>query len=125
MLVLDANIWIAALNEDDSQHEKALKLFALIDEPIGMPEAILCEILNVLILKMGKSTADAFLERSLNNPDIELLWNFPKQFKAQAKFFLSNSYGDLSFIDQGLLFLAQQGHRVYSFDQALAKKLKP
>ena len=60
-LILDTNIWIAYLEKADSQHEKALHVFDLIDQKIWIPEYVLIEILNFLVIKVGKNRADEVL----------------------------------------------------------------
>ncbi len=121
-LILDTNIWIAYLEKADSQHEKALHVFDLIDQKIWIPEYVLIEILNFLVIKVGKNRADEVLTMFFHNRDLEILWN-SEEFRAQLlSFFVSNKFEKLSFVDQSLLFLSKK-YKVVTFDKVLAKRI--
>lgn len=122
-LILDTNVWIAYLEQADSQHEKALSIFDLIDQKIWIPEYVLVEILNFLVIKIDKNRADEVLTMFFHNKDIEIIWN-SEEFRAQLlSFFVSNKIEKLSFVDQSLLFMSKR-YRVVTFDRELAKLIK-
>lgn len=122
-LILDTNVWIAYLEKADSQHEKALYVFGLIDQKIWIPEYVLVEMLNFLVIKVGKDRADEVLTMFFHNRDVEILWN-SEEFRAQLlSFFLSNKFEKISFVDQSLLLLSKK-YRVLTFDKRLAKLIK-
>lgn len=122
-LILDTSVWIAYLEQSDSQHRQALQLFALIDQKIWIPEYVLVEILNVLVAKVGKNTADEALSMFFQNQDIEIIWN-SEEFRAELLgFFLSNKIEKLSFVDQSLLFMSKK-YRVVTFDKELRKRMR-
>ncbi len=121
-LILDTNVWIAYLEQSDSQHQKATNVFELIDQKIWIPEYVLVEILNFLVIKIGKNRADEVLTMFFHNRDLEILWN-SEEFRAQLlSFFVSNKIEKLSFVDQSLLFLSKK-YRVVTFDKKLDKLL--
>lgn len=122
MLILDANVWIAALNADDSQHAKASQIFEQIHETVVIPEHILIEVVNVLTLRIGKKVADQFLQMALNSGDVEIWFSSENFTKEMIRYFLANSHKKLSFQDQSLHFFSQS-HKVLTFDKDLAKLL--
>lgn len=122
-LILDTNVWIAYLEQSDSQHEKASRIFDLIDQKIWIPEYILLEILNVLLRKAGKKRADEFLSMLFQNRDLEIIWNSEEIRAKLLSFFLSNKLEKLSFVDQSLLFLSSN-YKILTFDKELARLVK-
>jgi len=122
MLILDANIWIAVLNTDDSQHSKASRIFEEIRETVVIPEYILIEVVNVLTLRLEKKVADQFLQMALNSSDVEIWYSSENFTKEMTRHFLANSHKKLSFQDQSLLYFSQ-AHKVVTLDKALAKLL--
>lgn len=67
MVIFDSDVWIALLNKNDSQHQKAKLVFESIKENIILPEYVFIEISSVLSLKVGKGVADDFIKIALNN----------------------------------------------------------
>jgi predicted nucleic acid-binding protein len=122
MVIFDANIWIALLNVEDSQHEKSLVVFESTNESILLPEYVLVETLNVLTQKAGKKIADAFLSMVFASDKIEVGFSSKNFLLRVVQSFLANDHAKLSFVDQGLLYLSQF-HKVITFDKNLAKKL--
>jgi predicted nucleic acid-binding protein len=122
MVIFDANIWIALLNVEDSQHEKSLVVFESTNESILLPEYVLVETLNVLTQKAGKKIADAFLSMVFASDQIEVGFSSKNFLLRVVQSFLANDHAKLSFVDQGLLYLSQF-HKVITFDKNLAKKL--
>ena len=47
MIILDSNIWIAYLNKNDNQHNKAVSFFDKIKENILITEYIILEVATV------------------------------------------------------------------------------
>lgn len=122
MVILDTNIWVAALNQNDSLHSKAQKLFSNLNEEILIPEYILVETLNILSVKAGKRQTEAFLKTALNSEQVEILFSSKLFFQEISEFFVNFSYNKLSFVDQSLLFLSQK-YPVLTFDKDLARHL--
>lgn len=122
MLVLDSCIWIAFWNTTDSQHEKAVDLFSSNDEEVLLPEYILVEVLNVLLLKANKKAADLWLKKILNSEWVRILPSTPNLLKENLDYFLKNKHSKLSFIDQSLVILSRK-YQVLTFDKELAKNL--
>lgn len=121
-LILDTNVWIAYLEQADSQHQKALNIFDLINQKIWIPEYVLVEILNFLVIKVNKKRADEVLTMFFHNRDLEIIWN-SEEFRAKLlSFFVSNKFEKLSFVDQSLLFLSKK-YKVVTFDKELAKRM--
>ncbi len=121
MKVLDSNIWIAFLNKKDSQHQKAVKLFDVLDSKVIIPEYIILEVCSILVLKVNKETADNFLKMIFLNKDVEVL--FSDNFLKVADFFISKKIKKLSFIDIFLLYLSDD-YEVLTFDKDLQKAIK-
>lgn len=122
MTVLDANIWIAIFNAEDSQHAKAKTTISALKGGVLLPEYILVEVLNVLTTKAGKAKADAFLSHIFAADDVEIGFSTKDFLYRVIQTFLGNEYKKLSFVDQSLLYLSQF-HKVITFDKNLAKHL--
>ncbi|MEK7084773.1 MAG: PIN domain-containing protein [Patescibacteria group bacterium] len=123
MIILDTNIWVAYAYQQDSQHAKANQLMQNIPTPIVLPEYVLMETCTVLTARAGKSTTDIFLDRTLNNQDITLLYAHDDFFRNVLTQFQTSIIHHLSFIDISLLFLSQT-YTVHTFDQDLARAIK-
>jgi predicted nucleic acid-binding protein len=125
MLIFDANVWIALLNVEDSQHEKAKMTYVEVEEnqeSILLPEYIILEVLNVLTCKAGKSKADTFLSKIFASDQIEIGYSSDDFLLRVIQTFLASDSNKLSFIDQSLLYLSQF-HKVITFDKEILKRL--
>jgi len=123
MIILDANVWIAFFDNDDSHHERAQQTLYSSSGRLVLPEYVLLEVISVLQRKRGKNFADVCLTELIFNQDLVLLMNDANFIQDFYQFFLNNNYEQLSFVDQFLLFLSQE-YSIVTFDKALAKKIK-
>lgn len=123
MLILDANVWIAFLNKNDSQHEKAINVFDTIIDRVLIPEYILVEVLNVLQLKASKDSINTFLDVLYNSDSVEILLSNKDFLYCSLDFFRNSNYPKLSFIDQSLLCL-ENSYQIITFDKALNSALQ-
>jgi len=123
MIILDSNIWIALLNEEDSQHKQAVNLFDKIKQTILIHEYIIIEVCSILLIKAGKTISNSFLNTILDNRDIEILLSNPSFFTAVVAEYKNSKQRNLSFVDISLLYMAQK-HEVLTFDANLQKAIK-
>ena len=122
MTILDSNVWIAFLNESDSQHKKAEKVFNVILLPIGMPEYIIAEVASVLAMRASKTIADKFIDIALDNQDIQIIFSSRSFFTGAMESFKNSKQKQLSFVDSVLLYLSQN-HEIITFDENLRKAI--
>lgn len=122
MIILDSNIWIAYLNKNDNQHNKAVSFFDKIKENILITEYIILEVATVLSMRIDKETADSFIDFVTNNQDIEVMSSSDKFFKKTLDFFLKYKNGNLSFVDVSLLMLSKK-FQVFTFDRDLEREI--
>ncbi|MBI4121774.1 MAG: type II toxin-antitoxin system VapC family toxin [Parcubacteria group bacterium] len=116
MVLLDSSVWVALFHDDDSQHERAIKIVDEIDGKIGLPHSIAFEVANVLTYKASKATADAFLFHAINNRDIEIM---PDNFIAGSFLFLETKK-QISLTDVSLVVLAKQNkYDLFTFDKQM------
>lgn len=123
MMVFDASVWIAYLNQNDSQHSKALKAFAAHKGPLLLPEYILLEVYTVLVTRVSKTTADAFLRLTTDNRDVHILLTEEAFFLTVIATCQEQRRTRLSFADVALLVLSKT-HTVVTFDRALERLIK-
>lgn len=122
MMVLDSNVWIAFLNPDDSNHHKAQKTFSTTQGQVGIPEYVLLEVITILAQKMGKDTADKFLQMARASKDVDILPSSKEFLDGVIRLYLSRTNGKLSFVDYALLHLSSKTN-VVTFDKDLKKEL--
>ncbi len=125
MIVLDSNIWIAAFHSTDSLHKKALDLFSQIEkEHILLPEYVLIETANVLMIRAKKSVAQYFIQSTANNTDIHLLVSSKELlYETSDLFTKTKPRNNFSFVDTALLYLSKS-YTVLTFDKKLEKSIK-
>lgn len=123
MIILDTSFWIAYLNVEDSQHQKAEEIQSRLSGKILLPEYVLLEIVNVLVRKIGKRAADNFLKTLAGASSVELVSSSDEFLRRMIDFFIHHHHENLSFVDQSLLYLSQF-HHVITFDKALARFLR-
>ena len=122
MTILDSNIWIAWLNESDSQHGEADQVLAEVTLPIGLPEYVLLEVATVLSRRVNKKTADGFIRYVQDNKDIQLIPSSGEFLQAVIKAYLKKPHRGLSFVDVSLTVFAKN-YSVRTFDVRLKKAL--
>lgn len=59
--ILDSSVWVALFLDNDSNHEKASRLFSSLKGQILVPYCVVNEVSTVLMVKHSKEQADAFL----------------------------------------------------------------
>jgi predicted nucleic acid-binding protein len=122
MIVLDSSVWIAFLNKKDSQHNKAEKFLESIQSKIIVPEYVILEVCSVLLAKVGKKTANLFLEIIMDNQDIEVLFSNKIFFLELVEYFKNILRKNLSFVDIALLYLSNS-YEVATFDNKLKRAI--
>ena len=123
MIVLDACVWIAFLNETDSQHQKAVNIFLDVQEPILLPEYIILEVYTVLVTRVGKTEADTFLSLTADNQDVLILLTDESFFLTVIATCKEQRRPGLSFADTALVVLSSE-HTIITFDRRLQKTLQ-
>lgn len=123
MVIFDSDVWIALLNKNDSQHQKAKLVFESIKENIILPEYVFIEISSVLSLKVGKGVADNFIKIALNNKNIRMLVSKKEYFAEIVDIFIKSPNKHLSFIDFSLLYFSKK-FKVITFDKKLKKAIE-
>lgn len=122
MIILDSNIWIAQASKKDSQHEKALKLIAGLNDLILIPEYVMIETCTVLSQRAGKSSADAFIDATIGSAWVQFLYTNQTLFAETLQTFRTLQTKHLSFIDVALFCLSRT-HNVLTFDKHLARAI--
>ncbi|MEK7619257.1 MAG: type II toxin-antitoxin system VapC family toxin [Patescibacteria group bacterium] len=122
MTILDSCVWIAFFNESDSQHAKARKIFEVLSSRILLPEHVVLEVATVLSLRASKGIADIFIERVIDNSDIEIRVFQHDEFFEVCRDYRRSASARLSFVDIALLGLSA-AHTVVTFDRHLKKAI--
>jgi predicted nucleic acid-binding protein len=121
--LMDSNVLVAFFNEDDSLHEKALKVTLAAPRPLIVHEYVVQETATILMLRAGKVLADAFILTVLGNADFSILHSTAPTFLLTIKNFIGSKTKQLSFTDSALLALSKQ-YSVLTFDDALNRAIK-
>jgi predicted nucleic acid-binding protein len=125
-LFCDSNIWIALLNDKDSQHLKARELFARY-EGTGVPfyynNYIDIEILSVLLRKAGYKLSTSWIHFRSTTQGLVYTHVQRSEHDAILQLYEDLKNHKLSFTDISLLYYAKQGCRVLTFDRDLEKML--
>lgn len=122
MKFFDSNFWIAFFNDDDSQHDKAVKIFE--KEPnFAITEYCVVETASILALKRGKRAAADFLAHIGDNADVTVVLSSPTFFDETIQLFQEIADRKLSFVDISLLLLSES-HEIITFDKALTKAIE-
>lgn len=123
MIVVDSNVWIALLEEADTQHGKAVELIGSLKDEVLVPEYVLLEVCTILKQKKKKVAADGFVKRILASSELHLVASGSAHLARVVEAFCQHKLPDLSFVDVSLLLLAKS-HTVHTFDKKLARALK-
>jgi len=119
MILIDSSIWISILKDDDSQHEKGIKLIESIDEKkITIFDYTYSETLTVLKQKASLKVCFAFL-KLLERMNLDVTISDISQIElANRLFFAGNN--KLSFVDCLLLATAKLNNaKLITFDKEL------
>jgi predicted nucleic acid-binding protein len=122
-ILIDSNVLVAFFHEDDSQHEKALKVTLAAPRPLIVHEYVVLETATILMLRAGKGIADTFIRTVLGNADFSLLHSTTPTFLLAMKSFIGHKTKQLSFVDAALLALSP-AYSVLTFDEALNRAIK-
>ncbi len=124
MIIVDSSVWIARLNDKDSQHARAKDVFASLEgSRVLVPEYIAIEVCTILARKEGKDKADVFIDMVRDNEDIEYYGAGLQFFHEVLQHFRARADDGLSFTDVALLRLSRK-FSVITFDRALQKALE-
>ena len=120
-VILDSSVFIAYLNENDSQHKKALLIFKNLSvESILISEYVLLEVLTVIQNKVSKSQALKFKNFIIENFSDSILRS--DDFFGDTFDLFGENSGKLSFVDVSLLVLSKK-YEVITFDKNLKRAI--
>ena len=122
-VIFDSNVWIAFLNKEDSQHEKAVQIFQENEDKVVIPEYVVLEVSSVLQIRANQSLANKFLQKISQSTNVEILLSTQELFLATNVLFQSQKKGKLAFTDCTLLALSEKIN-VITFDLNLQKAIK-
>lgn len=122
-VVFDTCVWVAAMNEEDSLHARAVEAFRTNKDTVILPEYVIVETCTALRHRANKETADRFLETTLSNDTARLLFAGEDTIRHSTNFYRSSDHPGLSYVDVFLLFLSQT-HRIVTFDKQLDKLIR-
>lgn len=122
-ILFDSNVWIAFLNNQDSQHEKAVEIFKVNRKQIVIPEYVVLEVASVLQIRVNQETANTFLRKIEGSESVQILLSDQRLYQKANYFFQSQSSQKLAFVDCALLALSSE-MEVITFDRALLNELK-
>jgi len=122
-VVFDTCVWVAAMNEEDALHARAVEAFRANTDTIVLPEYVIVETCTALRQRANKQAADRFLETTLSNDVTKLLFAGEDTIRHSAAFYRSSDHPGLSYVDVFLLFLSQS-HRIVTFDKQLDKLIR-
>lgn len=123
MTILDANVWVAFFNDQDSQYAEAQKIIENASLPIYIPEYVILETSTVIAQRADKRTANQFLDYVTSNKNVRLLITDELFVTNTIRLFLEQPTKRLSFADIALLLLSRQWP-VVTFDRQLANAIK-
>lgn len=117
-LLIDSSVWVALFLDFDTQHGRAVRLFARVREPIYVPYCVIAEVTTVLAYKHSKEQADLFLQYIESAHDIVI---FDDNADDEICFY-ETLVQRISFTDGALLLLARQRKaRLITFDTQLKR----
>lgn len=122
IIIFDSSVLVSFCNDNDSQHEMALKYEDEIEKMQILPDFIFQETATVLKYKDNPTSASFFVEIVSNNESIRVVSLLDEYHTEFVKEFLNPENKDLSFIDSSLLALHKSGkYKVVTFDKNLQK----
>ena len=121
-VVIDSNIFYAALNKEDSLHNEAIKLIEEFTESIIIvPYSILLEVSTLLCYRQWKKKADEFIKTLQESNNIFIVSNF---INDDIDNFLEIK-SKISFADVSLISICKEYNAILaSFDKQLLKIYK-
>lgn len=123
----DSNVWIALLNPEDTQHEKALRRF---EEAQGkghqffITNYIDVECISVLQRRQGFRASKEWIEFREETPTLKMIFVDTLFHEDVIEFYLLLKDSHLSFTDISLLYLSKKGFSVMTFDHRLEKAIR-
>ncbi len=121
--IVDTSVLVASFNEKDALHKRAVKAMDECPKPFIIHEYVLLETATVLMSRVDKQAADAFLHNALTNADSTVLHSSIPTFLLAIKSFIGNKTKQLSFTDSALLALSKE-YAILTFDDALNRAIK-
>lgn len=120
--IIDSGVWIASLNEDDSNHKKALLFDPLYVREQTIPDIVFYEVLTVLKNKKLNDPMNMFIEYTTKEScvGIRLFYEYNREV---LKLFSSPIAEGLSYVDTLLLYLSRN-YYILTFDERLQKRIK-
>ncbi len=122
MVIIDSSVWVAFFNKNDSQHDKAKKIFNGLKLKVILPEYVFIEVSTILLMKAGKKIAEKFIEIAQDNSDVEIYLSNGDLFLDTVRLFKNSAQKKLSFVDISLLFLSES-YKIITFDKNLQKAI--
>mgnify|MGYP001033911686 CR=1 FL=1 len=125
-LFLDTNVFVSFLNQNDSNYEKAVRVFHKAvknDFEIYASDLVIYEALTVLSLRAGKKIAVGFGKLVFDKKQIGLIETSKQVRKKAWKIFRKTRSKNISFIDCCLAAqaLLDKKPKLVTFDKRLAK----
>ncbi len=123
-IIIDSSVWIAFFIENDSLHNKALLFEDEILKTKYIPDFVFFEVCTVLRKKSGLNFCKTFIEYIEKNSDIQII-SLVSDLQSFSRFYLSEKYNKLSFIDSTLVYLnIKDDCKIITFDKEILKFLK-
>ncbi|MEI7511075.1 MAG: PIN domain-containing protein [Candidatus Peregrinibacteria bacterium] len=122
MILVDTCVWISLIDENDTNHEKAIEIFSSFSiSEVVILDQIYAEILTVLRYKVSEDTCKRFYY-FIKRYSIPVLDSF-NDLESGASLFLQ--YPKLSFVNALLVhWKKQKKYEVITFDKSLQKALE-
>ena len=121
--IVDTSVLVAAFNEEDALHKRAVKVMDDCPKPFFLHEYVVLETATVLMSRINKQSADDFLDMTLTNADLRVLHSSAYLFLKTIDSFNESKNKQLSFVDSALLSLSGE-YTVLTFDDALNRAIK-
>lgn len=128
LVFVDANVLVALFNKDDALHQKARKLWGLLEEEhaqLCTSNLVVSEALTVLRMKAGKSKSLRFGDIILKQSRLlKILYLNEAHTRYSYGIFSQVPQKDFSFVDASIVAFAKKYNlKVATFDSILKKHL--
>lgn len=116
--VIDSSVWIALFLDDDSQHEKASKLFYDHNGSIIIPYCVISEVVSVLTYKHSYKQAENFLKHINKRNDV---FFYENQIDEEVQHFLKIRQ-KISLTDSSIIYITKKTKsELATFDKQLER----
>lgn len=123
-VVVDANVWIALLDKQDSLYDKAYTILKSFDAKtqVLLTDYVIQEVMTVLLYKNRQRVINTFLRYIEDEPRFITIGIDPEFFSSVTKFIADRKYSPkISLTDWSLLFLQTYfAVNLVTFDKQLA-----